>query len=207
MTQPLDVVVLAGGQSSRLGGTDKPGVDIGGTAILDRILDRVPTTHPGNVIVVGPHRRTDRPVRWCRESPPGGGPVAAIAAGLSVAMENLVAIVGGDMPFVGAAVAILLEDILATPTADAVLLADDQGQPQSLAGVYRRAVLLDRLAAIGDPAGKSIRDLLAGLALNTLHGHEELVIDCDTWTDVRRARVLVDQAALTDQAVRTTLPT
>ncbi|MYS16776.1 NTP transferase domain-containing protein, partial [Streptomyces sp. SID4982] len=33
---PYDAVVLAGGGARRLGGADKPGVQVGGRALLDR---------------------------------------------------------------------------------------------------------------------------------------------------------------------------
>ncbi|MEU7054400.1 NTP transferase domain-containing protein, partial [Streptomyces eurythermus] len=35
---PYDAVVLAGGAARRLGGADKPGVRVGGRALLDRVL-------------------------------------------------------------------------------------------------------------------------------------------------------------------------
>ncbi|MYT07128.1 NTP transferase domain-containing protein, partial [Streptomyces sviceus] len=74
-----DVVVLAGGAARRLDGADKPGVRVGGRALLDRVLaacDDAATT----VFVADP-RPTARPVTWAREDPPGGGPLAALDAG------------------------------------------------------------------------------------------------------------------------------
>ncbi|MYY85285.1 NTP transferase domain-containing protein, partial [Streptomyces sp. SID335] len=35
---PYDAVVLAGGGAARLGGADKPGVRVGGRALIDRVL-------------------------------------------------------------------------------------------------------------------------------------------------------------------------
>ncbi|MGW7786766.1 NTP transferase domain-containing protein, partial [Streptomyces tricolor] len=35
---PYDAVVLAGGAARRLGGADKPGLRVGGRALLDRVL-------------------------------------------------------------------------------------------------------------------------------------------------------------------------
>ncbi|MEL3949629.1 NTP transferase domain-containing protein, partial [Streptomyces sp. LNU-CPARS28] len=37
-TAAFDAVVLAGGRAARLGGADKPGVRVGGRALLDRVL-------------------------------------------------------------------------------------------------------------------------------------------------------------------------
>ncbi|MDF4251785.1 DUF6457 domain-containing protein [Streptomyces sp. WMMB303] len=78
--RPYTALVLAGGGARRLGGADKPAVTVGGRTLLDRVLaacgDATAT------VVVGPRRPTCRPVLWAREEPPGGGPLAALQAGL-----------------------------------------------------------------------------------------------------------------------------
>ena len=67
----FDVIVPAGGAASRLGGADKPGLDVGGRTLLDRVLDAC--TEARTTVVVGPARGTGRAgVRWTREDPPGG---------------------------------------------------------------------------------------------------------------------------------------
>ncbi|MFI8824284.1 DUF6457 domain-containing protein [Streptomyces sp. NPDC053431] len=80
MTTAYDAIVLAGGAARRLGGADKPGVRVGGRALLDRVL--AGCRDAGRTVVVAEPRGTARPVEWTREEPPGGGPVAALAAGL-----------------------------------------------------------------------------------------------------------------------------
>ncbi|MFI8367393.1 DUF6457 domain-containing protein [Streptomyces sp. NPDC085466] len=79
MTTAYDAVVLAGGAARRLGGVDKPGVRVGGRALLDRVL--AACAGAGRTVVVGDPRSTVRPVRWTREQPSGTGPVAALDAG------------------------------------------------------------------------------------------------------------------------------
>ncbi|MFE9042808.1 DUF6457 domain-containing protein [Streptomyces sp. NPDC007818] len=79
MTTAYDAVVLAGGAARRLGGVDKPGVRVGGRALLDRVL--AACAGAGRTVVVGDPRPTVRPVRWTREQPSGTGPVAALDAG------------------------------------------------------------------------------------------------------------------------------
>ncbi len=78
-------VVVAGGAGRRLGGLDKPALVIGSTTLLDRALAAVVGADP--VVVVGPARPSVRQVRWTVERPPGGGPVAALAAGLDMLRE------------------------------------------------------------------------------------------------------------------------
>lgn len=46
-----DAIVLAGGAAKRLGGADKPGVLVGGRALLDRVLGAC--AGAGTTVVVG----------------------------------------------------------------------------------------------------------------------------------------------------------
>ncbi|NEC24973.1 NTP transferase domain-containing protein, partial [Streptomyces parvus] len=57
-----DVIVLAGGAAKRLGGADKPGVRVGGRALLDRVL--AACDGATRTVVVGDRRPTARPVVW-----------------------------------------------------------------------------------------------------------------------------------------------
>ncbi|ANS79642.1 Molybdopterin-guanine dinucleotide biosynthesis protein MobA [Serinicoccus hydrothermalis] len=75
---PVDLVVLAGGRGSRLGGRDKAAIVVGGRTLLARILA---TDLGGRVVVVG-ETPVPEGVRRTVEDPPGGGPVAGIGAGL-----------------------------------------------------------------------------------------------------------------------------
>ncbi|MFE3016873.1 DUF6457 domain-containing protein [Streptomyces sp. NPDC059256] len=79
-TDAFDAIVLAGGRAQRLGGVDKPGLSVGGRTLLDRVLAACRGAR--RTVVVGGRRGTERPVVWAQENPPGGGPVAALDAGL-----------------------------------------------------------------------------------------------------------------------------
>ena len=79
------VVVLAGGESRRFG-SDKLAADLDGRTLLDATLASVPAGLP--VVVVGPARPVRRDVRFVREDPPGGGPAAALVAGLTAALDG-----------------------------------------------------------------------------------------------------------------------
>ena len=90
-------VVLCGGESRRFG-SDKTRADLDGVPVLDVLLSSLP---PGwDVLCVGPERPTSREaVRWTREDPPGGGPVAGLAAALTVVDSPVTVLLGGDMPY------------------------------------------------------------------------------------------------------------
>jgi molybdopterin-guanine dinucleotide biosynthesis protein A len=75
-------VILAGGAGRRLGGPVKPTLPVGGRPMLDRVLAAVADARPR--VVVGPASlAVPAGVVRISEEPPGGGPVAALAAGLA----------------------------------------------------------------------------------------------------------------------------
>jgi len=188
-----DAIVLAGGQGRRLGGVDKAAVTVGGHSLLERVLRVLATGYPafGGVVVVGP----DRPelagagVLMTREEPPGGGPVAGIAAGLAEVRAPLVAVLAVDMPFLdGARLAELRAAVTgpAGPTVDAAVLVDPDGRAQTLAAVWRSAAL--RAALPPRPAGAAVRTLLADRAVARVPADALSCLDCDAAQDVAAAR-------------------
>ena len=201
-----DAVVLAGGVARRLGGsTDKPALTIGGRSLLDRVLTGCAGARA--VVVVGPERVTERPVHWAREQPPGGGPVAAIAAALPQVTAETVLLLAADLPFFTAGTAgALVAALSASPAADAAVLVDADGRDQPLAAAYRTAALRAALAALladhdGDPDGLPLRRLVGGLATRRLPDPAGASLDCDTWDDVAaaRARAAVEPGERPDQ--------
>ncbi|GGM30091.1 hypothetical protein GCM10011608_13390 [Micromonospora sonchi] len=90
-------VVLAGGAARRMGGRDKPTLPVGGVPMRERVLAEVADASPRILVGAGP---APAGVRLTREVPPGGGPVAAIAAGLAMVDADVpaVALLAGDLP-------------------------------------------------------------------------------------------------------------
>ncbi|HVD27750.1 MAG TPA: NTP transferase domain-containing protein [Mycobacteriales bacterium] len=149
-------VVLCGGASRRMG-ADKTAATLGATTVLDHLLDALPAAWP--VVAVGPERPTRRVVRWTRESPPGGGPVAAVAAGLSLVDTELVVVLAGDMPFAAGTAARLAALLQVDRTTDAVVAVDPSRRANPLLAAYRSAAL--RAALPHPPANAPARSLLA----------------------------------------------
>lgn len=189
-----DAVVLAGGAARRLGGADKPGVRVGGRALLDRVLAACADART-TVVVAGP-RPTARPVIWAREDPPGGGPLAALDAGLRHITAGRVVLLSADLPFLDRRT---VQGLLASlgrgrGRADGVLLTDSDGRDQPLVAAYRTASLRRGLAALTGRPGA-----LAGLPLRRLTGALDLTripdpvasFDCDTWDDIAAARARI----------------
>ncbi|HEX8498386.1 MAG TPA: NTP transferase domain-containing protein [Actinomycetales bacterium] len=196
------VVVLAGGRSARLG-EDKTTADLGGTTVLDRLLDGLAEQLPGvPVTAVGPWRPTTLDVTWVREEPPGGGPVAALAAALwaspppSQPDVELLAVVAGDHPFAAPAVPHLAAALVASGAGvDAAVGVDATGRLQLLLGVHRGAALRAVVAglATGDDGvgGRPVRSVVERLRVQPVPLQPRWTLDVDTAHDLARARALV----------------
>jgi molybdopterin-guanine dinucleotide biosynthesis protein A len=163
----FDAVILAGGSGRRLGGVDKAGLRIEGIALLDRVLAAVAGAQ--RIVVVGPRREdparlADR-IQWRREEPPGGGPVAGLAAGLDAVTAGVVVVLAVDLPYIEPVVPALLTRLdvgdAGEPELEVAVLVDAQGRRNFLAAAWRRAALQERLAAIGRSEGAAMRALYA----------------------------------------------
>ncbi|WP_055700318.1 NTP transferase domain-containing protein [Streptomyces silaceus] len=206
-----DAVVLAGGGAARLGGADKPGVRVGGRALIDRVL--AACSGAGTTVVVADPRPTARPVVWAREEPAGGGPLAALDAGLRRTGAELVVVLSADLPFLGAETVARLLAAVRESGADGAVLTDPDGRDQPLVAAYRSASLRRETAALanedadGRAGGRSGTggDVdgrpggLAGLPLRRLTARLDLArvadpvaaFDCDTWDDIAAARARI----------------
>jgi molybdopterin-guanine dinucleotide biosynthesis protein A len=183
---PYTAVVLAGGRAARLGGQPKPQLAVGGRTMLATVLDAV--ADAAHRVVVGPPQPAPPDVVQVREEPPGGGPVAALRAGLAAVPTDVVAVLACDLPFLTRTTVIELRRRL---TGDGVLVVDDTGRDQYLLGVWRTSALR---AAVGPPSGPtSLRKVLSPLAVRRLRpvvepGTPPPWTDCDTPADLARAR-------------------
>ncbi|MFE3492016.1 NTP transferase domain-containing protein [Streptomyces sp. NPDC059175] len=191
--EEFDAIVLAGGAAKRLGGADKPGVSVGGRSLLDRVLTAC--RGAGQTVVVGGRRPTIRPVQWVREDPPGGGPLAALEAGLRRARASTVLVLSADLPFLGETTARQLLDVLAAGSREAVLATDGHGRDQPLVAAYRAEPLRRELALIatehGTLSGLPLRLLTEELDLGRIHAGALASFDCDTWEDIAAARARI----------------
>jgi len=183
---PYTAVVLAGGRAARLGGQAKPQLEVGGRTMLATVLTAV--ADASRRVVVGPAQAVPDDVVLVREHPPGGGPVAALRAGLPRVETDVVAVLAGDLPFLTAAT---IADLRARLRADGVLVVDGSGRDQLLLGVWRTEPLRAAVGRGGGPT--SMRRALAGLSVDRWRpvvpeGTPPPWLDCDTPADLARAR-------------------
>ncbi|MEV7616754.1 NTP transferase domain-containing protein [Streptomyces sp. NPDC089799] len=188
-----DAIVLAGGAAERLGGADKPGLSVGGRTLLDRVLGACADAR--HTVVVGPRRPTARPVTWARESPPGGGPLAALDAGLRQSTAELVLVLSADLPFLDRTTTVAPLLAAGRTAADGALLRDPSGRDQPLVAVYRAEPLRREIALLatehGTLTGLPLRALLAELDLTRVPAQPLASFDCDTWDDLAAARARI----------------
>ncbi|MFJ9980373.1 NTP transferase domain-containing protein [Streptomyces cyaneofuscatus] len=197
-----DVIVLAGGAAKRLGGADKPAVRVGGRALLDRVLAACPGA--GATVVVGGRRPTSRPVTWTREVPEGGGPLAALGAGVRLTTAERVLVLSADLPFLGPATVEALLAAAGEDGRDGALCTDADGRDQPLVAVYRGEPLRRELALIatehGGLAGLPLRLLTGELVLARVDAGPYAAFDCDTWDDIAAARARIrEHGAVLDE--------
>lgn len=207
-----DAVVLAGGGGRRLGGVDKPSLTVGGRTLLDRVLSAC--ADADTTVVVGPRRAVHRPVAWVREQPPGGGPLAALDAGLAHTRAETVLVLSADLPFVDApTVHALLRARADEPGCEGAVLHDGRDQP--LLAVYGTEPLRRELALLRTEydrlAGLPLRLLLPELRLRRVTPADPAslesaggsrgrtpsprppALDCDTWEDLAAARARIKE--------------
>lgn len=124
-----------------MGGGLKTLLPVAGVPMLHRVLTAAREAGADPIVVVGPSE-LDMHLGWAyrtQEDPPGGGPVAGIAAGLALCEEaDEIAILGGDLPFLTA------DAITALRGAQASVYKDERRQP--MVSVWRAGALRDAVA-------------------------------------------------------------
>ena len=193
----LDAVILAGGGGRRMGGVDKPGLDVAGRTLLERVADAVRahgaaadgpgTDADARVIVVGPRRESPRAV-YVREDPPGAGPVPALRAGLPHVRSRWFALLAADLPHLAPAHLGALAEAPA-PSDTGAVFVDSSGREQWLTGVWHTDAVRDALAGY---TGRSLYGLLGPLRPRLVPADDLAVADCDTPDDLARARSLLE---------------
>lgn len=189
MNTRLSAMILTGGSSSRFG-SDKSQAVVGQLTLVENLLSSLPPDL--EIVIVGPQMKTtSRAVTYTREDPAGGGPVAAIDAGLAWVKTEFVVILATDMPFASRIVDALIGNF--PDTEDATIPLDSEGFRQPLCALYRTDALSRALLQLGGIQGQSVRKLISMLVVKELSLDDDLrriLIDVDTPSDLDRATSL-----------------
>lgn len=195
----LDVVVLAGGRGSRLGGVDKSALLYSGVPLGQLVLSSVRSAR--RVAWVGESTPAFSGNDWpellvTREHPAFAGPSAALAAGLTAldsdpALDSDAAaftlVLAADLPRIVDAVPKLLHGFERVNRG--VIAVDETGRRQYLLAVYPTGELRAQLLHFSQNKpldGLPLRRLIDGLDLTEVRLDAGLCADIDTAEDAAR---------------------
>lgn len=194
----LTAVVLCGGRSARMG-QDKGALPLGGVTMLEHVA-RTVRGIAGEVIVVS---------RTGQATPPGvvvvhdpvedQGPLAGLAAGLAASTTDLNLVVACDMPLIRPAV---LARLVASLGDHAICVAEVDGHPSVLCGVYRKevAAVAARLLRDGERRVTALLDRVStrrvdAAAFRDIDPDLETFVSCDTPDAYQQALIRTGTAA------------
>ena len=173
-------IVLAGGRASRFGADKLAAPLADGRSVLSHAVTAVSAVATSVVVVLAPdaERPTGLPdtVSVVRDRQGYAGPLAGLAVGLEAIVEEIVIVVGGDMPVLEPAVLRRLVELVAVdPAIEAAQLESERASPLPCA--MRREPArgaCGRARAAGD---RRLRGCLERLATATVPTHEWRALD------------------------------
>lgn len=185
-------ILLAGGRALRMGGVEKPLLEVAGRSLLATALAAAEAIDCEPVLVAAPpfEGAVGRMV-WVREAPAFSGPAAGIVAALRALDQGpaWTLVLACDLPGAVPAAARLRDGLEVLPDKLDGRCLSFAGRAQWLCGIYRTSALRHAAALLpANGAGASVRALVGPLALEMLEVGTALAADVDTWDDLERAR-------------------
>jgi molybdopterin-guanine dinucleotide biosynthesis protein A len=178
------LLVLAGGQSSRMG-RPKAWLEVGETTLLRWMVERLGPAFSEVVVSFAEPEQLDElvPYRLVFDRKRMAGPLAGIEAGLSVARNEVTFAIACDMPYVTREVAEMA--VAAAGGCDAAMPRVGD-RPEPVCAAYRRSSLPAVTAAL-DSGNLKAADLAARLDVTWLEGLDpELFRSLNTPEDFER---------------------
>jgi len=204
MDRGVSAIVLAGGRSRRFG-SDKLAAQIDGRPLLDLAIEGVATVSDEVIVVLAPGDErvlptATVPIRGVADPELHGGPLVGLLAGLEVADQPVVILVGGDMPRLSAVVmeAMIRALVASEAGSDAVILAS-RGERLPLPAVLRTGAATDVARRLVGDGERRLRSLFERLPTRALDEREWRPLDPaeTTLQDVDRPADLADDGAST----------
>ena len=186
-------IVLAGGRGSRMGGIDKPTLEVEEQSMRASVLlaARSALGEGAPLVLVGERGADVQSIgALCvREEPPFSGPVAGLARGLAElerigSTNEVVLVLGGDMPWLEPRVLGALVHACAEAPGKVAGAVDAGGRRQFLCAAWPRAVLARALSHVagegGSLVGASAKSLYRALGELTLEPVQSAWLDVGT---------------------------
>lgn len=190
MALSLAALVLAGGQSSRMG-RDKALIPWDGKPLLQRVCE-VAATCCQSVSILSPWPERYRQIvsgdyQWLIESNPGQGPLMALAEGLALLEEDWVLLLGCDLPALQPEILGQWTYQLPDLPRNIMALVPRQGDLwEPLCGFYRRSGR-SHLESFIQTGGRSFQAWLPEIPVQPLPvGSQEarMLLNCNTVEDL-----------------------
>ena len=143
----VTAAVMAGGRSRRMG-RDKAWIDVGGSPLIQLVIDVLAAVSDEVIIVANEPRYATLGRRVVPDRFPDGGALGGIATGVGAATHDTVLVAACDMPFLDAAV---WRSLLAAQDGADVVIPMIGDEHQTLHALYTRACLpaMERALATG----------------------------------------------------------
>jgi molybdopterin-guanine dinucleotide biosynthesis protein A len=149
-------------------GRDKAGLDVGGTSLLDRAVDRLRTVADPVLLATGSQRHAHAHCISVPDAVPGRGPLGGLVAVLGITPHRLCAVVAVDMP--ESAPELFRRLATLWDGEDALVPLSPRG-PEPLHAIYARSALTEAAAALRG-ADLSLRGLLDHLRVRWIDAAE-----------------------------------
>lgn len=160
---PLSGLVLAGGQSGRMG-TDKALLTIEDETLLDRAVSTLAEICAEVLVAAGPQRGLVVPnTRMVDDAAAGLGPLGGIVGGLEMAEHHLTAVLAVDHPYPNSAV---FEALLHLWGGEDVVAPEVDGRAQPLHAIWARSAAPTLRAQLAG-THRSLRHAFAALDVRT----------------------------------------
>ncbi|MDJ0697852.1 molybdenum cofactor guanylyltransferase [Mastigocoleus sp. MO_188.B34] len=186
----LAALILAGGQSSRMG-EDKALISYNGVPILQRVY-QVATACTENIYVLSPWNERYQQIlspecKYLIESQPGRGPLFGFAEGLSQIPNDWILLLACDLPLLK--VEVLqgwIERLPQLPSSISALAPQRSEIWEPMCAFYRREVLAE-LQGFLQTGGRSFQKWFSHICVEALHVDSEInlmLYNCNTPLDL-----------------------
>ena len=187
-------LILAGGGARRLGGQDKPLLEIGGMPMLARVIATL--LADGHAVAISANGDPSRFAAFGLPVLPdeafvGEGPLAGVLAGLEWATErgaDALLTVPGDTPFVPRGLAAALDPAPSCAASD--------GRVHHLVALWPAACRQDLRQLLSTPGGRDIAGFARGIGMRTV---DFAVAKCDPFLNVNTPEDLAVARAIAER--------
>lgn len=165
MAQPATLLLLAGGESRRMG-RPKALLPVQGRTLIEWVAARLEPDFQELLVAARTEDQLPPALRgrFLADRRPGTGPLAGIEAGLRAASHGTVVVVACDMPHVSSELA---RRLVAAAAGHDAAVPRVGGRPEPACAAYRQGALAAISAAL-DRGQRRAADVLAGIDVNWL---------------------------------------